>query len=155
MSMGKYTARFTTAGRLTKLENWLSQNAKGAWSFKLEDVSEDMAKKNYVVIFNDKADRDLFRQRFSLKKTAEHETQPAPHTEEQSADKASAQAEAPSRVAVVAADALKATSGLFDSMAGFSTKLHAAVKKRLDTPAHTPAAPVKAPESAVSVTRSN
>jgi hypothetical protein len=65
MTTAKYTARFTTAGRITAIESWLDQNIKGKWSFKLENVSEDMSKKDYVLMFDDEVDRNAFRTRFT------------------------------------------------------------------------------------------
>lgn len=139
MINGKFTARFTTGGRLTSLENWLAQNAKSSWSFKLEDVSEDMSKKNYVVLFNDKDDRDLFRHRFALKKPVQAE--PVVKT--------------PSKAATVAADMLKTGSGLIKSATDVSKKIQAAVQRRYAAPAKEIPQPqaLPAPDSGVSVTR--
>lgn len=139
MATGKFSARFTTGGRLTSLEDWLTKNAKGSWSFKLEDVSEDMAKKNYAVLFSDKEDRDLFRQRFSTKRRVPQETPQ----------------EVPPKVATVAADALKSTASMLDSITDFSTKFQSAIKKRLAAPEKSASAPVQTPEPGISVTRSN
>ncbi|NKB45969.1 MAG: hypothetical protein GKS03_17025 [Alphaproteobacteria bacterium] len=61
----KYTARFTTAGRLTSIEKWLKQNMKGNWSFKLESVSDDMSKKSYALMFDDAIDCNAFKMRFT------------------------------------------------------------------------------------------
>ena len=68
MTATKFTARFTTAGRLDNIESWLKQHVKGKWSFKLDSVSDDMSKKNYVLIFDDAVDSDSFKTRFSLGK---------------------------------------------------------------------------------------
>lgn len=139
MTTGKFTARFTTGGRLTSLEDWLAQNAKGKWSFKLEDVSEDMSKKNYLVVFNSKEDRDLFRQRFSIKKPIQPE----------------AQIKKPSKAAAVAADVLKSSAGLLQSVSDASKKIQSAVQKRFAEAARpTPSAKTPA-DTGVSVTRSN
>lgn len=67
----KYTARFTTAGRLTSIETWLKQNMKGNWSFKLDSVSEDMSKKSYVLMFDDAIDCNAFKMRFTPAKPAD------------------------------------------------------------------------------------
>lgn len=139
MTTGKFTARFTTGGRLTSLETWLAQNAKSSWSFKLEDVSEDMSKKNYVVLFNDKEDRDLFRHRFGLKKPVQVE--PIVKT--------------PSKAATVAADILKTSSGFLKSVTDVSKKVQAAVQRRYTTPTTDKPQVVPTPDTGVSVTRSN
>lgn len=136
---GKFTARFTTGGRLTSLEDWLAQHAKGKWSFKLEDVSEDMSKKNYVVLFNDKEDRDLFRQRFSIRKPVKTEPQ----------------VKTPSKVATVTADILKSGSGLLKSASDVSKKIQAAVQRRYTAPAKALPTVARPVDSGVSVTRSN
>ena len=70
MATTTYSTRFTTGGRLATVESWLRQNTRSEWTFKLEDVSDDMSKKTYVIMFNDKADYDLFRFRFPPSKVA-------------------------------------------------------------------------------------
>lgn len=139
MTTGKFTARFTTGGRLTNVEDWLAQNAKGSWSFKLEDVSEDMSKKNYVVLFNDREDRDLFRHRFGLKKPVQ--AVPIVKT--------------PSKAATVAADILKTGSGILKSVTDVSKKIQAAVQRRYTTPAKEAPQTLPEPDTGVSVTRGN
>lgn len=70
-TIAKYTARFTTAGRLTSIENWLKENMQGNWSFKLESVSDDMSKKSYVLVFDDAVDCNAFKMRFTPAKPVE------------------------------------------------------------------------------------
>ncbi|MEQ8510048.1 MAG: hypothetical protein RIF37_04355 [Rhodospirillaceae bacterium] len=60
----QYTTRISTVRRITVIENWLDQNISGAWSVSLEDVSEDMEKKTYILSFENEADRAFFRMRF-------------------------------------------------------------------------------------------
>ena len=70
-TVAKYTAQFTTAGRLTSIENWLKQNMKGQWSFKLESVSDDMSKKSYMLMFDDAIDCNAFKMRLTPAKPAD------------------------------------------------------------------------------------
>lgn len=69
MTVTKYTARFTTAGRLTPIETWLKQNIKGKWSFKLESIADDMVKKTYILKFVEEADLNSFKMRFTPAKS--------------------------------------------------------------------------------------
>ncbi len=82
MATATYNTRFTTGGRLATVELWLRKNAKSKWKFKLEDVSDDMSKKTYVVMFNDKSDYDLFRHRFPPTKVANRNPEPGTETPE-------------------------------------------------------------------------
>ena len=65
MTAAKFRAKFATAGRLAPIENWLNLNITGEWSIKMDSVSDDMAKKNYVLLFDDEGDRDSFALRFT------------------------------------------------------------------------------------------
>jgi predicted secreted protein len=76
-SKQSFRARFSTAGRIAPIETWLQANAKGRWRVKMESVSDDMAQKNYSILFEDEEDRDRFRSRFTLGKTA-YDKQMAP-----------------------------------------------------------------------------
>lgn len=60
----QYTTRISTVRRITVIEKWLDQNMHGTWSVSLEDVSEDMEKKTYVLAFETEADRAFFKMRF-------------------------------------------------------------------------------------------
>ena len=139
MTKDKFTARFTTGGRLTSLEEWLTQNAKGTWSFKLEDVSEDMSKKNYLVVFSKQEDRDLFRQRFSIRKPRPVEPL----------------AQAPSKTAAIAKDVLKSGAAVFKSVSASTKQFQAAIQKRFSAPAKPITPPTRAADTGISVTRSN
>lgn len=66
----KYRSKFATAGRLAPIENWLKLNIEGQWSIKLDDVSDDMSKKNYLLLFDDEDDRNSFARRFTQGKEA-------------------------------------------------------------------------------------
>ncbi len=66
----QYTTRISTVRRITIIEDWLDQNIRGAWDVKLEDVSEDMEKKTYILMFENEADRAFFRMRFKPAKPA-------------------------------------------------------------------------------------
>ena len=39
-------------------------NIKGRWSIQMDSVSDDMSKKNYLILFDNEADRDSFKLRF-------------------------------------------------------------------------------------------
>ena len=71
MTATKFIARFTTAGKLTAVENWLQEHITGHWSFKLEGVSDDMSRKDYLLIFDHEVDRESFLQTFMQKKPDE------------------------------------------------------------------------------------
>ena len=75
MTAKKFRAKFATAGRLAPIENWLKLNIEGQWSIKMDSVSEDMSKKNYLLQFDDEKDRDSFTRRITLGKDA-HEKVP-------------------------------------------------------------------------------
>jgi len=64
MTAAKFRAKFSTAGRIAPVENWLKLNIKGPWSIQMDSVSDDMSKKNYLILFDDEADRDSFKLRF-------------------------------------------------------------------------------------------
>ena len=70
MTAAKFRARFSTAGRLAPIENWLKLNIEGQWSIKMDSVSDDMSKKNYLLLFDDERDRDSFTLRFTHGKAA-------------------------------------------------------------------------------------
>jgi hypothetical protein len=65
MAAAKYVSRFTTAGHLAVIEQWLKSHARGVWSFKLESVSDDLVQKTYSLTFDQASDRLQFRTRFS------------------------------------------------------------------------------------------
>ena len=64
MTAVKFRAKFSTAGRIAPVENWLKLNIKGPWSIQMDSVSDDMSKKNYLIVFDNEADRDSFMLRF-------------------------------------------------------------------------------------------
>ena len=70
MTATTFKARFATTGRLTPIEDWLTENMEGTWSIKMDSVSEDMSIKNYILIFDNESDRDSFKLRFTLGKAA-------------------------------------------------------------------------------------
>lgn len=60
----QYTTRISTVRRITIIEDWLDQNMHGAWSVSLEDVSEDMERKTFILAFENESDRAFFKMRF-------------------------------------------------------------------------------------------
>jgi hypothetical protein len=64
MTAAKFRAKFSTAGRIAPVEEWLKLNIKGRWSIQMDSVSDDMSKKNYLILFDNEADRDSFKLRF-------------------------------------------------------------------------------------------
>jgi len=70
MTAAKFRAKFATAGRLAPIENWLKLNIEGEWAIKMDSVSDDMSKKNYLLLFDDESDRDSFTLRFTEGKDA-------------------------------------------------------------------------------------
>lgn len=95
MTAATYSTRIMTGGRIAKVESWLRENAKSDWKFKLEDVSDDMSRKTYVLFFNDKMDYDLFRLRFPPVRAVNRNKAPDKETS------ANTDAAAPSAPAVV------------------------------------------------------
>lgn len=63
-----FTVRFTTSGRIQPIENWLRQNVRGKWTIKVDGAAEDLSKKNYVIIFEQEADRNAFRSYYRIPK---------------------------------------------------------------------------------------
>lgn len=70
MTAAKFRAKFSTAGRVAPIENWLKLNVTGEWSIKMDSISDDMSKKNYLILFEDENDRDSFTRRFTQGKEA-------------------------------------------------------------------------------------
>lgn len=64
----KFTVRFTTGGRIQPIEDWLRKHVRGKWTIKVDGAAEDLSKKNYVLIFEQEADRDSFRSYYRIPK---------------------------------------------------------------------------------------
>lgn len=75
MAETKFRARFSTAGRLAPIENWLKLNIEGGWAIKMDSVSDDMSKKRYLLLFDDESDRNLFARRFTQRKAENEKVQ--------------------------------------------------------------------------------
>lgn len=46
----RHGLRLKTA-RINSIEDWLSRNTEGAWDIRLDEVSEDLATKSYMIFF--------------------------------------------------------------------------------------------------------
>ena len=120
-----YNTRITTGGRLATVESWLRKNAKSGWKFKLKDISDDMSKKTYDIMFNDKADYDLFRNRFPPTGAANQNPEPAPKRETAAVTAAPAPAPAPTPEPEAEPPAIKPDLGAYlkDSASNFVSAL--------------------------------
>lgn len=61
MVTAKYTVRSAIAGCTKAIASFLDQNIKAKCSFKLENLSEDITKKDLIIMFDTEVDRNAFR----------------------------------------------------------------------------------------------
>lgn len=67
-SSEEFFVRLTTGGRVNAIEDWLNEHAQGNWTIKVDGLSDDLMKKNYVIIFEREEDRNRFRTYYRLPK---------------------------------------------------------------------------------------
>ena len=59
-----YGVRLKTAETQERLEAWLEENCEAQWTILVDDISDDRVKRTMRVMFEMKADRDLFHATF-------------------------------------------------------------------------------------------
>ncbi len=63
-----FTVRVTTGGRINSIEEWLNEHAIGGWTIKVDGMSDDLMKKDYVLVFEREEDRNAFRTYYRIPK---------------------------------------------------------------------------------------
>ncbi|MBL8643999.1 MAG: hypothetical protein JNK21_08690 [Rhodospirillaceae bacterium] len=68
-----FVAHIVTSGRIDVIDDWLSKNAKGRWTIRVEgqgDAEGDVdGPRKYAIRFSTEDDRTNFRERFTKRKT--------------------------------------------------------------------------------------
>jgi len=70
--MTTFVAHFSTSGKISVVEDWLGEITRGKWSMQIEDISADLHKKTYKIVFQDRADYMKFRERFAPGQPSKH-----------------------------------------------------------------------------------
>ena len=73
MNEHRFLARISTHSQISRVEQWLDENTIGDWTIKLEDISENFNHKIYLLAFDDRGDRDMFRKKFTHHALTHHE----------------------------------------------------------------------------------
>jgi hypothetical protein len=77
MAEYRHGLRLKTA-RISIIEDWLYRNAEGAWTLKLDGVSEDLETKSYMIFFELSNDLAALKWSLSYRGMPDRQDIPAP-----------------------------------------------------------------------------
>ena len=73
----RHGLRLKTA-RIGNIEDWLDRNAEGAWDIRLDDVSDDLETKSYMIFFEQPGDLTALKWALSYRGMPNRPDIPAP-----------------------------------------------------------------------------